>query len=90
MIKEPLPTDEQRRALCDLIYEAFVELRYLTGEQAHDLAYAFHSLPKTMYGWGTWSVAGTRAMLLHYQTKHKANLGFDYIAAFDAIFKLKP
>ena len=87
--KDPLPIEEQRKALCDLMHEAFVELRHLTGEQAHDLAYAFHNLPKTMYGWGQWSIQGTRAVLAHYQTKHQANLGFDYVNAFDEIFKPK-
>ena len=81
-----LPTADQRKALCDLLHEAFVELRYLPEEQAHDLAYAFHNIPKTMYGSGHWSVEGTRGMLMHYQTKHAANRGFDYVAAFDAIF----
>jgi hypothetical protein len=87
--KEQLPSPEQRRALCDLMHAAFVELRYLTGDQAHDLADAFHNVPKTMYGWGHWSVEGARAKLMHYQAKHKANLGFDYVAAFDAVFKLQ-
>jgi hypothetical protein len=33
--KEPtLPTEEQRKAPCDLIHQAFVELRYLSEEQA--------------------------------------------------------
>jgi len=85
--KQQLPTAEQRQALCDLMYEAFVELRSLPEEQAHDLAYAFHNLPKTMYGWGRWSVEGARGALVRYQVKHQANLGFDYVAAFDAIFK---
>jgi hypothetical protein len=85
-MSKQLPTEEQRKAICNLIHEAFVELRYLEGEQAHDLAYAFHNIPKTIYGWGTWSVEGARASLQHYQTKHKENLGFDYVAAFDAIF----
>ena len=84
--KDPLPTEEQRRALCDLMHEAFVELRYLDGQQGHDLAYALHNLPKTMYGWGGWSVEETREALLRYQAKHKSNLGFNYVAAFDAIF----
>jgi hypothetical protein len=81
-----LPTEDQRKALCDLIHEAFVELRYLPEDQAHDLAYAFHNMPKEMYGWETWSVDVSRARLAHYQTKHQANLGFDYVDAFDAIF----
>ena len=84
--KQKLPSAEQRQALCDLMYHAFVELRYLPEEQAHDLAYAFHNLPKTMYGWGHWSVEGARAALSRYQTKHQGNLGFDYVASFDAIF----
>ena len=66
---------------------AFVELRYLEGEQAHDLAYALHNLPLEIYGWGSWNVAGTRSRLQYYQTKHQSNLGFDYVAAFDAIFR---
>ncbi len=86
MNKQQLPTAEQKQELCNLMHEAFVELRYLTGEQAHDLAYAFHNLPKTMYGWGQWSEEGVRAALLYYQEKHRDNLGFDYVAAFDAIF----
>ncbi|HSS99602.1 MAG TPA: hypothetical protein VLK33_21350 [Terriglobales bacterium] len=65
-----------------------MELRYLPETQAHDLAYAFHNLPKTMYGWGHWNIEGERARLAHYQSKHKTNLGFDYLAAFDAIFKI--
>jgi hypothetical protein len=85
--KQELPTEEQRQALCDLMHEAFVELRYLPEEQAHDLAYAFHNLPKTMYGWGQWSIEGERAVLVRYQEKYQSNLGFDYVAAFDAVFK---
>lgn len=87
MNQTSLPTDSQRRALCELMAEAFIELRYLEGDQAHDLAYAFHNLPKAMYGWGTWSVEGLRGSLQHYQSKHKANLGFDYVAALDKIFR---
>ena len=83
-----LPTESQRRNLCDLMATAFIELRYLDGEQAHDLAYAFHNLPKEIYGWGHWSIEGSRARLQHYQTKHAENLGFNYVAAFDEIFDL--
>jgi hypothetical protein len=85
--KQQLPTPRQRQALCDLMHHAFVELRFLPEQQAHDLAYAFHNLPKTMYGWGRWSVEGARGVLVHYQEKHHANLGFDYVAGFDAIFQ---
>lgn len=81
-----LPTDEQRRELCDLMASAFIELRYFEGDQAHDLAYAFHNLPKEMYGWGTWSSERTRAGLQRYQDKHASQLGFDYVGAFNKIF----
>jgi len=67
------------------MHHAFIELRYVTGEQAHDLAYAFHNLPMEMYGWGTWSVKVTRGRLQHYQQKHSQNLGVDYVALFDKI-----
>lgn len=81
-----LPTEYQRKALCGLMHSAFIELRYLEGEQAHDLAYAFHNLPLEIFGWGNWSVESMRGRLQHYQTKHQANLGFNYVTAFDQIF----
>ena len=83
---DQLPTETQRKELCELMHHAFVELRYLTGAQAHDLAYAFHNLPMEIYGWGTWSIAGTRARLLHYQIKHSQNPGVDYVALFDEFY----
>lgn len=86
MQSSSLPNEVQRERICDLIATAFVELRYLDGEQAKDLAYAFHNLPKEIFGWGSWSIGGTRARLQYYQTKHQANLGFNYVAAFNAIF----
>lgn len=82
---DQLPTEEQRQLLCELMHHAFNELRYLTGEQAHDLAYAFHNLPMEIYGWGTWSVADTRKRLVYYQKKHAKDPGVDYVALFDKI-----
>lgn len=86
MKSSPLPTEAQREKICGLMASAFIELRFLDGEQAHDLAYAFHNIPKEIYGWGTWSVEDTRGRFGYYQTKHKDNLGFNYVEAFDAIF----
>jgi len=83
-----LPTEEQRIALCDLMHNAFVELRYLEGEQAQDLAYAFHNLPKEIYGWGAWSPDGFRKRLAFYQSKHVGALGFNYLLAFNEIFPI--
>jgi hypothetical protein len=86
---DQLPTEEQRKQLCGLMHSVFNELRYLNGEQAHDLAYAFHNLPMEIYGWGTWNVSWTRGRLLRYQGKHGQNLGVDYVALFDKIFQEK-
>lgn len=85
-MRDPLPTEEQRRRLCELMHFAFIELRHLTGEQANDLAYVFHNLPMEMYGWGTWSVATVRGRLLHYQKKHAQNSKVDFAGLFDKIF----
>ena len=85
-MNDPLPTAEQKQALCELMHEAFLELRYLEGKQAQDLAYAFHNLPKTMYGWGAWSIAGMRQALQHYQNLHEKNLGVNYVNLFNAIY----
>ncbi|MDL5030560.1 hypothetical protein QRD43_01465 [Pelomonas sp. APW6] len=82
----PLPTEAQRQRLCDLMAAAFIELRYLEGEQAHDLAYAFHNLPKEMYGWGAWNLDTVRARLQRYQDKHAERPGFPYVAAFNDLF----
>jgi hypothetical protein len=90
MAASTLPSEEQRVALCDLMHNAFVELRYLEGDQAHDLAYAFHNLPKEIYGWGSWSSEGLIARLRYYQTKHQGNIGFNYVEAAEKIFTPGP
>ena len=82
--RDSLPTDDQRRLLCDLIAVALVDLRAEETQRGRDLAYALHNLPKTMWGWGTWSVDGQRASLAHFQSRHPG--GPDYVAMFDAIF----
>lgn len=86
MNKNPLPNEDQRKALCKLMYHAFVELRHLGGEQSQDLAYAFHNLPLEMYGWGSWSSEDTRKRLRHYQNKYSKNLGVNYVEMFNEIF----
>ena len=83
---DPLPDDDQRRRLCELMHAAFIELRgvYREAEQVHELAYAFHNLPLTMFGWGTWSWAGLRAVLARYRARFPEG-GPDYAAMLDAI-----
>ncbi|WP_127559263.1 hypothetical protein [Saccharospirillum alexandrii] len=85
MKKHTLPNENQRKALCELMHHAFVELRYLDGEQAHDLAYAFHNLPVEIYGWGSWNPKDTRGRLKYYQSKHAKNLGTNYVKLFNKI-----
>ena len=90
--RDPLPTDEQRRRLCEMIAAAFVEIRLLGWEgkaqQAGDLADAFHNVPREMYGWGKWSRHIFRGMLEHYQHKYptEESGGRDYVAMFDEVF----
>ena len=44
-----LPTEEQRRGLCDMLHRALLEIRILgwsgNASQAGDIADAFHNLP---------------------------------------------
>ena len=91
--RDPLPNDEQRQALCDMIHAAFVEIRSLgwdgKAEQAGDLADAFHTTPKEMYGWGCWQLRLFRGMVQDYQDKYHAEDYFgkcDYVAMIDRIF----
>ena len=48
-----LPNDAQRKKLCEMLHHALVEIRILAGsghgEQASDLADAFHNLPHEMW-----------------------------------------
>jgi hypothetical protein len=87
MDDDELPNDNQRRLICELIADAFIELRSINdnAEQVHALAYAFHNLPLEMYGWGTWSVKFTRGRLRRYRDLFPIT-GPDYVAKFNAIF----
>jgi hypothetical protein len=84
-----LPTDEQKRLLCEMMYRAFLELRHLgwqgKAEQAADLADAFHNLPTVMYSPDfRWSVL--HMFLESYQRKYPN--GFeDYVAMLENITK---
>lgn len=92
--RDPLPSDEQRASLGMLIQRAFVEIRALGaeghGQQASDLADAFHNISAEMYGWGGWSIRNTRELLERYQLKyHREDYSpkFDYVSDFDDIFR---
>ena len=93
MSDDPLPTDEQRVRLHDMVAMAFVEIRLLgwagRAEQASDLADAFHNIPREIYGWGRWSIGITRGMLQSYQDKyHNEDYSgrTNYVGIFNSIF----
>jgi hypothetical protein len=84
--RDPLPNEEQRRLLCELLADALTDIRSADPDpdRGRALAYALHNLPRTMYGWGTWSIEGQRGILAYFQAQHPG--GPDYAAMFTAIF----
>ena len=91
-MSDPLPTDDQRRCLNEMVADAFVDIRNLLAgnpgpedtARAHHLAYTFHNLPREMYGWGTWSVERTRGSLGRYCDMFPGDP--NYLAMFNAIY----
>lgn len=79
-----------------MMAEAFVEVRTLLGgsvtsgdvARAYRLAYTFHNLPRTMYGWGTWDVNGLRTVLQRHRDAYPD--GPDYVAMLNAVFRPAP
>ena len=69
-----MPTESQRRALCDLMHRAFVALRLLGYDKKHDvvadLADAFHNLPHEMYCEQTWDSNLLEEELRTFEAKH--------------------
>ena len=92
MDRDPLPNDNQRRALGELLHEAFVFMRYGSASQNQALAYALHNIPVEIYGWGTWDVRHTRGQLRKFQFEQYSDddAGPDFVAMFDAIFPPHP
>jgi hypothetical protein len=81
--------DSHRKQLCEMMYYAFLELRHLgsTGKsgQAHDLADAFHNLPKGMWT-EEFSLEFFRdAFLSVYQTKYPGQRVRDYVGMVNAM-----
>lgn len=79
-----LPNDAQRRKLCDMLHEALVDIRMLAGaghgEQASDLADAFHNLPQEIW-YDYFSISFFReAFLVPYCRKWPDRQPRDYIA----------
>ena len=88
-----LPNDEQRKKLCDMLHHALVEIRMLGGgghgEQASDLADAFHNLPQEIWR-NYFSISHFRqAFLVPYYRKWPDRRPYDYIALLDEVEKLR-
>jgi hypothetical protein len=88
MDRDPLPNDEQCRALGELLHVGFNFMRTATEAEANALAYALHNIPVEMYGWGTWDVKISRGRLRKFQAEHYKTPGYgpDFVALFDSIF----
>ena len=87
------PTDAQRQKLCEMIYQAFLEIRTLGGsgkaKQAGDLADAFHNLPIDMWH-NDFSLRFFRnAFLEVYQKKYAAGMARDYVTMVDQIIEMR-
>lgn len=88
-----LPSEKQKVQLADMIHYAFIEIRLIVaqgcGEQAADLADAFHNVSIEMFGRGVWNPKEFRSRLEDYQNKYKkgnCDSIFNYLSRFDAIF----
>lgn len=87
-------TDAQRRELCQMMYQAFVELRMLGWEgktaQAADLVEAFHNLP--LYLWrDDFSFSFLLSFLSWYQSKHpRGKHDANYVAMTNRIIGMDP
>ena len=66
-----MPSDGQRKELCDLMYKAFVTIRFLAWEKNHEaiagLADAFHNLPHEMYDESSWDWSRVEFYLHEYE-----------------------
>ncbi|MES2736974.1 MAG: hypothetical protein V4672_11690 [Verrucomicrobiota bacterium] len=92
-IEPRLPTDRQRRCLCEMLYFALIEIRALNWEgktqQAADLADAFHNLPIDMW-LNDFSFEFFRdSFIAVYQQKYPGERSRDYVAMIDDISKMK-
>jgi hypothetical protein len=85
-----IPNEAQQKKLCDMLHLALVDIRMLAasghGEQASDLADAFHNLPQEIWR-EYFSISFFReAFLTPYARKWSGGQG--YLAMLDEVEKL--
>jgi hypothetical protein len=87
IINNKLPNRQQRQDLCELISNAFTDIRYYAwngrNKQAAKLADIFHNIPQEMYGYGLWDLTSFIESLQLYQDKYG---GRNYVSNLNKIF----
>lgn len=85
IVRDPtMPTEAQRRQLCDLMHRAFVALRSLGYGEKHEavaeLADVFHNLPQEMYREEAWDWNLLEAGLRSFEEKYPDDKVFPFAA----------
>jgi hypothetical protein len=84
-------TDDERRALCEILYSALVRIRSLGGAgkatEASDLADALHNVPHLMWN-EDFSLNWLRTRLARYEQLYPGQ-GTEYLEIVDEIIKKK-
>ncbi len=88
-----VPNEAQQKKLCDMLHHALLDIRMLAGsghgEQASDLADAFHNLPHEIWC-DYFSISYFReAFLVPYYRKWPDRVHRDYVALLDEVERLR-
>jgi hypothetical protein len=91
-LSDALPTERQRELLNEVVSDALVEIRHLCRlkrcEQAEELAYVMHNIPRAIHGWGRWSWNLTEGLAAEYNARWAGSESpsmFDYSARINSI-----
>src|ERR671932_715102 len=84
-----MPTEQERRKLCEMLFQALLEIRILgragKAQQAADLADAFHNLPVFLWS-DAFSLSFFRKFLESYRQKYP-EAGFNYVETLDKLIQ---
>jgi hypothetical protein len=87
MPPDPLPTDDQRKALGEFLRRALVFIRNKGGAASQELADAIHNLPADSWVPGVWNVTIARDAIARYDAAHQhTTWPGSFLAMFDEIF----
>jgi len=87
-----MPTEEERRKLCEMLDRALIDIRGLgnngKAEQAADLADAFHNVPGNLWS-EHFSFGAFRMFLEDYQRRYPVKGEyFDYLGMLDEVMNV--